>query len=41
MDKIFITLAGTKHYFGSEFLERNMKLTLKKEPDNEYDKEAI
>ena len=41
MDKIFITLAGTKHYFGSEFLERNMKLILKKEPDNEYDKEAI
>jgi hypothetical protein len=41
MDKIFITLTGTRHYFGSEFLEKDMKLTLKKEPDNEYDREAI
>lgn len=41
MDKIFITLTGTGHYFGSEFLERDMKLVLKKEPNNDYDKEAI
>lgn len=41
MGKIFFTLTGTKHYFGSQFLEPGMKLNLKKEPDNEYDKEAI
>lgn len=39
--KVFFTLAGTKHYFGDKFLEPGMKLNLKKEPDNEYDKEAI
>lgn len=41
MDKIFITLTGTKYYFGNAFLEPGMKLKLTKEPDNEYDKEAI
>ena len=41
MDKIFITVTGTRHYFGSDFLEKDMKLFLEKEPDNEYDKEAI
>lgn len=39
--KVFFTLTGTKHYFGSDFLEAGMKLELKKEPDNEHDKEAI
>lgn len=39
--KVFFTLTGTKHYFGTEFLKPGMKLELKKEPDNEYDKEAI
>ena len=39
--KIFFTLVGTKHYFGDEFLEKGMELELKKEPENEYDKEAI
>lgn len=39
--KIYFTLAGTKHYFGDEFLEKGMKLELEKEPDNEHDKEAI
>lgn len=39
--KIFFTLAGTKHYFGDEFLEKGMKLELEKEPDNEHDKESI
>ncbi len=37
MAKIFITLAGTKHYFGNDFGKR-MKIRLEKEPDNEYDK---
>lgn len=39
--KVFFTLTGTKHYFGTDFLKPGMKLNLKKEPDNEYDKEAI
>ena len=41
MGKVYITLTGTKHYFGDEFLEKDMKLILEKEPDNEFDKEAI
>lgn len=41
MGKTYITLTGTHHYFGSSFLEPGMKVILKKEPDNEYDKEAI
>lgn len=41
MAKIYFTLTGTKHYFGTEFLEQGMKIELEKEPDNEYDKEAI
>ena len=41
MAKVFITLTGTKHYFGNDFLEKGTKIRLGKEPDNEYDKEAI
>ena len=41
MDKIYITLTGTQHYHGKYFLETGMKVTLEKEPDNKYDKEAI
>lgn len=41
MSKIYFTLTGTKYYFGKEFLKKGMKLCLEKEPDNEYDKEAI
>ena len=41
MAKVFITLTGTKHYFGKEFLKKGTKIRLEKEPDNEYDKEAI
>lgn len=41
MSKIYITLTGTKYYYGSEFMKPGMKLKLEKEPDNEYDKEAI
>lgn len=37
MKKIYFTLTGTKHYFGSYFLEPGMKVKLVKEPDNEYD----
>ncbi len=39
-DSIF-TIAGMNHYDGSDFLEKGMKVKLIKEPDNEYDKEAI
>lgn len=41
MKKIFFTIAGTKHHFGQEFFEPKMEVRLVKEPDNEYDKEAI
>ena len=40
MAKVFITLTGTKHYFGNEFLEKGMKIRLEKETDNDYDREA-
>ena len=41
MEKIYFTVAGTKHYFGQEFFEPNMEVKLIKEPDSELDKEAI
>ncbi|MBQ3029915.1 MAG: HIRAN domain-containing protein [Agathobacter sp.] len=41
MTKIYFTIAGTSHHYGTEFLEPNMEVALVKEPDNEYDKEAI
>lgn len=41
MKDIYITLTGTKYYFGNDFLDAGMKLKLEKDPDNEYDKEAI
>ena len=41
MAKIFITLTGTKHYFGNDFLKKGMKVRLEKDPDNEYDKERM
>ena len=41
MDKIFFTIAGTKYYYGTEFMKPDMEVKLVKEPDNELDKEAI
>lgn len=41
MSKIYFTLTGTKYYYGQEFLEQGMEIRLEKEPDNEYDREAI
>jgi len=41
MAKIYFTIAGTSHHFGQEFFEPKMEVKLVKEPDNEYDKEAI
>ena len=39
--KIYFTIAGTRHHFGTDFMEKGMKIRLVKEPDNKYDKEAI
>ena len=41
MSKTFFTIAGTSHYYGQDFFEPKMTVKLVKEPDNEYDKEAI
>ena len=41
MKEMFITVTGTQFRFGSDFLEKGMKIKLVKEPDNQYDKEAI
>ena len=41
MKKIYLTITGMQHYFGIDFLKRGMKVKLEKEPDNDYDKEAI
>lgn len=39
--RIYFTLTGTCHYFGRDFMERGMTVRLEKEPDNQYDKEAV
>ena len=41
MKKMYFTITGMKYRFGQGFLEPKMKVKLVKEPDNEYDKEAI
>ena len=41
MKKTYFTLTGCNHYYGTDFMKKGMKLKLKKEPDNKYDKEAI
>ena len=41
MGKVYFTIAGTEHYFGSDFLEAGMTVKLIKEPDNVHDREAI
>lgn len=40
-DEMYFTITGCNHYFGNAFMEKGMKVKLEKEPDNEYDKEAI
>ena len=40
MSKYF-TLTGTKYYHGNGFLNPGMKIKLIKEPENQYDSEAI
>ena len=41
MAKIYFTLTGVKHYYGTDFLEKGMKIRLEKEPDNKYDLSLI
>ena len=41
MCSAYITIAGTRHYFGQEFIQPDMTVRLTKEPDNEHDREAI
>lgn len=41
MEEMYFTIAGCNHYFGNGFMEKGMKVKLVKEPDNDYDKEAI
>ena len=41
MKNVYFTITGMNYYFGSEFLKPGMKVKLRKEPDNAYDKEAI
>lgn len=41
MKNIYFTISGTKYHFGKEFIEPKMEVKLVKEPDNEFDKEAI
>lgn len=39
--KVFITITGTNHYLGDEFLKKGTHVQLIKDPDNQYDHEAI
>ncbi len=41
MKRIYFTITGTNHRYGQEFFEPKMTVRLVKEPDNEYDTEAI
>ena len=40
-NKIYFTITGLDFRYGDEFLEKGTEVMLEKEPDNEYDKEAI
>ena len=40
-EEVFFTISGVRHYLGTEFMKEGMEVKLVKEPDNEYDKEAI
>ena len=41
MKRTYFTITGTNHYHGQEFLKPGMPVQLVKEPDNQYDTEAI
>lgn len=38
---VYFTITGTQYRYGSEFFQPHMTVRLVKEPDNEYDREAI
>ena len=40
-EKIYFTITGTGHHYGLGFFEPGQKVKLVKDPDNEYDSEAI
>lgn len=41
MSNTYFTVTGLNYYYGDSFLEKEMIVYLKKEEDNEYDREAI
>lgn len=41
MKNIYITITGTAFKYGTAWVDRGMTVRLVKEPDNEFDKEAI
>ncbi len=41
MKEMYFTIAGCNHYLGTDFMEKGMKVRLEKDPDNEFDSEAI
>lgn len=41
MNLFYVTITGLQFRYGSDFLEPNMRIKLTKEPDNEFDAEAI
>lgn len=40
-DRIYFTITGTCYKYGQDFFEPGQRVTLIKDPDNEYDSEAI
>ena len=41
MKNIYFTITGCNHHLGTKFFEKGMSVKLIKEPDNDWDKEAI
>ena len=39
--ELYFTITGTHYRFGNDIVERGTRVKLVKEPDNEYDSEAI
>ena len=39
--RIYFTIAGVQFKYGLEFFEKGMQVSLEKDPENEFDKEAI
>ena len=41
MIEMYLTIEGCNQFIGSAYMKKGMKVKLVKEPDNEYDNEAI